>query len=99
MTLEQMGEFVDVAVGLSSNRRRPLEAKLRFRAFRCLSREYPGDILGRLCENALRAISGHVLACDANGRCRVENAIKGLADSQMWENSFPFMIPDMIFVS
>jgi hypothetical protein len=35
----------------------------------------------------------------ARGRCRVENLIKGVADSQIWESSFPFIIPDMISVS
>jgi hypothetical protein len=99
MTLEQMAEFVEVAEGLSPNRRRPLEAKLRFRAYRGLPREYAGDTFGRPRENALRAMSEYVLACEANGCCRVEKRIKGLADSQIWENSFPFRIPDMVSVS
>jgi hypothetical protein len=99
MTLEQRVEFVEVAVGFSPKRRRPLEAKLRFIAYRGFFDGYLKGTSGRICENALRAISGYVVVYDAKGRCRVENPIKGLADSQMWENSLPFIMPDIISVS
>jgi hypothetical protein len=94
MTLEQIAEFVEVAVGLSPKRRRPLEAKPRFIAFRGLLCRYLNGVFDLLCENAR---SGYVMAHDVKRRCRVENPIKGLADSQIWENSFPFMMPDMKF--
>ena len=61
MALEQMAEFVEVVVGLSPKRRRPLEAKLRFIAFRGLFCGYLNGAFGLLCENALRARSGYVV--------------------------------------
>src|ERR1700722_14414965 len=99
MTLEQMAEFVEAAVGLRPNRSRPLEAKIRFIAYRGLFRGYLKGVPGLICESALRVRSGYIVGLDAKGRCRVENPIKGLADSQIWENRLPFIMPDIISVS
>ncbi len=96
MTLEQMPEFVEVAVGFSPNKGKPHEAKHRFIAVRGLVLEYVSGAFGRLCENVLRAISGHVELYDAKARCRVENPTKGLAESHTWENCLPFITGNMV---